>query len=469
MKTSYQRELKRNYLIVETEKSDTREEPPFEQKMLEQNQIDGILRFQVRQKDEEVRFFYEITSKQPLIRLLEGQTIQADQIRALVLGIARSLDHMEQYLISEKSVLLDPEYLYVDPESLKVWLCLVPGLECDFPEDYSRFLEYLLGKVDHRDKESVVLAYGLYQETRKENYGMADILRLAQQKGSVSGPNHKSGMENKEQDSAGLDTSSTTDWNKVGEKSTKAAFRTRKNEKGEAESGIGTGKNMQMRRPENEWQLGTVRTNRIQTDAQEETTGLLGRWKQRRKERKEEKQREIERAIQMPWDTIAFSGGFTGQPEAQAGYGEMEYKTEYGIEYGGAAYDSGSRAGRQQPAGTGTAAQSSDTVLLNGEINGTAAEGKRLTALDPGAEDIVIAYYPFIIGKQENLVDYVLHQETVSRLHLRIDRKEDRYYVQDLNSTNGTMAGGHMLENNEIMEIWDGVEISIAGARYRFE
>ena len=91
-------------------------------------------------------------------------------------------------------MLLDPEYLYVDPESLKVWLCLVPGMECDFPEDYSRFLEYLLGKVDHRDKESVVLAYGLYQETRKENYGMTDILRLAQQKSSVSGPNHKTGQ-----------------------------------------------------------------------------------------------------------------------------------------------------------------------------------------------------------------------------------------------------------------------------------
>ena len=110
MKTSYQRELKRNYLIVEMEKSDTRGEPPFEQKMLEQNQIDGILRFQVRQKDEEIRFFYEITSKQPLSRLLEGQTIQAEQIRALILGIARSLDHMEQYLIREKSGLLNPDY-----------------------------------------------------------------------------------------------------------------------------------------------------------------------------------------------------------------------------------------------------------------------------------------------------------------------------------------------------------------------
>lgn len=460
MKTSYQRELKRNYLIVETETSEGQGEPPFEQKMLEQNQIDGILRFQVRQKDEEVRFFYEITSKQPLSRLLEGQTIQAEQIRTLVFGIARSLDHMEQYLLSEKSVLLDPEYLYVDPESLKVWLCLVPGMECDFPEDYSRFLEYLLGKVDHRDKESVVLAYGLYQETRKENYGMADILRLAQQKSSVSGPNHKSGTKSQWQRSDDLEVLQSAGGNIAGEKS------------------LEEGDHVQRSRQENGWQLGTVRGKQIQTDAQEEPAGLLGRWKQRRKERKEEKQRELERAVQMPWDTIAFDGASPEEWGTPEGYGRAEYKEERGTENsgvryemgnGGTAYDPGSRAGRQQPLEAAAAAQSSDTILLNGETNGAAAQVKRLTALEAGTEDIVIAYYPFIIGKQENLVDYVLRRETVSRLHLRIDRKEDRYYVQDLNSTNGTMAGGHMLENNEIMEIWDGVEISIAGARYRFE
>ena len=460
MKTSYQRELKRNYLIVETETSEGQGEPPFEQKMLEQNQIDGILRFQVRQKDEEVRFFYEITSKQPLSRLLEGQTIQAEQIRALVFGIARSLDHMEQYLLSEKSVLLDPDYLDVDPESLKVWLCLVPGMECDFPEDYSRFLEYLLGKVDHRDKESVVLAYGLYQETRKENYGMTDILRLAQQKSSVSGPNHKNGTKSQWQRSDDLEVLQSAGGNIAGEKS------------------LEEGDHVQRSRQENGWQLGTVRGKQIQTDAQEESAGLLGRWKQRRKERKEEKQRELERAVQMPWDTIAFDGASPEEWGTPEGYGRAEYKEERGTENsgvryemgnGGTAYDPGSRAGRQQPLEAAAAAQSSDTILLNGETNGATAQVKRLTALEPGTEDIVIAYYPFIIGKQENLVDYVLRRETVSRLHLRIDRKEDRYYVQDLNSTNGTMAGGHILENNEIMEIWDGVEISIAGARYRFE
>ena len=55
MNISYQREMKRNYLIVETEK---RDEIPFEQNMLEQNQIDGVLHFQVRKKDTDIRFFY---------------------------------------------------------------------------------------------------------------------------------------------------------------------------------------------------------------------------------------------------------------------------------------------------------------------------------------------------------------------------------------------------------------------------
>lgn len=431
MKISYQREMKRNYLIVEPKRAELPEDIPFEQKMLEQNQIDGILRFQVRQKDTEIRFFYEITSKQPLARMLEGQTVRAEQLRALVLGIGRAMDHMEQYLLSEKSVLLDPEYLYVDPDNLKVWLCLVPGTECDFPEDYSRLLEYLLGKVDHRDKESVILAYELYQETRKDNYGMEDILRLARQKSSVSGPNHKGSL--------GLERPEKKDFEMV--RTASAEEKTEDTQKPE-------------------WKPGMVRASRIRTEPEPEKAGLFGRWKQHWKLRREEKQREMDQAIQMPWETMPSLSGFSNGTETWNEYSGREGRAEE--------YSAGRRLGKQEFAGTG-AAQSSDTILLNGEMAGNNTRVRRLTALDASLDDISISYYPFIIGKQENLVDYVLARETVSRLHLRIDRKEERYYVQDLNSTNGTIVGGHMLENNEIMEIWDGIEISIAGNRYRFE
>ena len=92
-----------------------------------------------------------------------------------------------------------------------------------------------------------------------------------------------------------------------------------------------------------------------------------------------------------------------------------------------------------------------------------------LSAMDSNRTDIPIPYYPFIIGKQEDLVDFKMGKETVSRLHLKIDQKEERYFIQDLNSTNGTMLCGRLLENNEEAELFTGDEISIAGYRYRFE
>lgn len=440
MNISYQREMKRNYLIVEAER---RDEIPFEQNMLEQNQIDGILRFQVREKDTDVRFFYEITSKQPLSRLLEGQSVQAAQIRTLVWGIAHALDHMEQYLLSENSVLLTPEYLYVEPESLKVWLCLVPGLERDFPEDYSRFLEYLLGKVDHKDKESVVLAYGLYQETRKENYGMGDILRLAQQKFDGNSAVGEADMEHMRD--FGMQPG-CSEWENAGiteDRSGPEQRRTASRDRNTA-------------RAETEWKPGMVRARQIQTDTVKESSGLFGRWKQRRKERKEEKQREQEREMQMPWEMM-----YVG--EAQSEYGVPAYRPdEIGGMRGNAVFPGDSASPVSFPQ------QSSGTVLLNPGSDERGIGLRSLRALDVGEADIVIAYYPFIIGKQENLVDYVLDRETVSRLHLRIDQKDGHYYVQDLNSTNGTMVDGRMLENNETIEIWEGTDLSIAGIRYQF-
>ncbi len=177
MKITYRRELKHNYMIIDPEQDSAREGAGYVRRILSSNGIEGVLRFQLRQMDGESWFYYEITSRQPLSRLLDGQSLQCGQIRSLVLGIAQILDRMEQYLLPESCVLLEPEYIYVEPDQFRIWLCLVPGFSGDFPEAYGKLLEYLLGKVDHQDKDSVVLAYGLYQETRRENYGMDDILR----------------------------------------------------------------------------------------------------------------------------------------------------------------------------------------------------------------------------------------------------------------------------------------------------
>ena len=392
MKISYQREFKHNYLIIDTTELLWQ---GYECHMMAQNQIDGILRFQIRQMDDGVRFYYEITSKQPLARILENRSIQTEEIWKLMIGIFGVLERMEAFLLSESSILLEPEYLYVNSDTFRVWLCLSPGLKRKCPEDFSRFLEYLLEKVDHQDKESVVLAYSLYQETRKENYGMEDVMRLLQRE-KDSQFCQEEGKEEEQEDCKS-------------NQQEKEIVR----QKESSPSG---------------WKI------------------LWEKWKQRLFKRNK-REKEIV-PVRVPWEMMFQEEESAYEPEVFKNHQpEAEPKKE-GKELMSADISQG-------------------TVLL--ADFSTKSQQRVLRALDSIGTDIPIPYYPFIIGKQENLVDFKLDKETVSRLHLKIDQKEERYFIQDLNSTNGTMLCGRLLENNEEAELFTGDEISIAGYRYRFE
>ena len=107
------------------------------------------------------------------------------------------------------------------------------------------------------------------------------------------------------------------------------------------------------------------------------------------------------------------------------------------------------------------------TVLLS-----EASENKAdyiLKSSDKTVEDIKISYFPFIIGKQERICDYIIKSEMVSRLHLRIDKdRGEKFSIRDLNSLNGTKLEGRLLDNEEVAELSLGNEVEIADLRYVF-
>ena len=173
MEVTYRREMKHNYLIIEPEEAGY---DSYETHMLAVNGIEGLLKFHIKQVDSRKFYYYEITSKQPLSRILEYHSMGGEELRKLIGGIAQTLGRLEAYLLQERQIILEPEYIYVEPERFSVFLCLVPGRQGRFPEEMTGLLQYLLGKVNHQDKECVVMAYGLYQESLKENYGMDDLL-----------------------------------------------------------------------------------------------------------------------------------------------------------------------------------------------------------------------------------------------------------------------------------------------------
>ena len=171
MEIRYSREMNHNYMIIEAPE----EETGYAVQMLSANAIEGLLKFRVRQTEEAREYYYEITSRQPLRRVLEKRTLSGQELRSILLSVLAVLKRVEEYLLKEEQLLLDPEYLYLEPDHFTVELCLVPGHREEAPQALSKLLGYLLERADHQDREAVVLAYNLYQISLRENYGTADL------------------------------------------------------------------------------------------------------------------------------------------------------------------------------------------------------------------------------------------------------------------------------------------------------
>lgn len=80
------------------------------------------------------------------------------------------------------------------------------------------------------------------------------------------------------------------------------------------------------------------------------------------------------------------------------------------------------------------------------------SEGKILAHL--GEETLTI-------GKQKDEVDLVLDDFSISRIHARITLEEDGYYLEDMNSTNGTFKNGLFLQPYEKRKLQEEDEIRL--------
>ncbi|GIL11959.1 MAG: hypothetical protein BroJett038_06790 [Chloroflexota bacterium] len=81
-------------------------------------------------------------------------------------------------------------------------------------------------------------------------------------------------------------------------------------------------------------------------------------------------------------------------------------------------------------------------------------------------QQVPISQDEVIVGRDESC-DVPLPERQISRQHIRIYRQNDRFYVQDLDSKNGTWINGQPLKGST--ELHDGDEIQLAlTTRIRF-
>ena len=107
-----------------------------------------------------------------------------------------------------------------------------------------------------------------------------------------------------------------------------------------------------------------------------------------------------------------------------------------------------------------------ETVVLSaGQTEGPAS----LVSREPG--ELATIYLDrdlMVIGKMENAADAVISLPTVSRIHAKIRKVDEEYYLSDLNSRNGTSVNGRLLKTGEEYKLQDEDQVEFAQARYIF-
>ena len=108
-----------------------------------------------------------------------------------------------------------------------------------------------------------------------------------------------------------------------------------------------------------------------------------------------------------------------------------------------------------------------DTGVLY-EENGDYDPHLVLISMDPRRrESIVLEDNCYIIGKLASESDIVLEHSSVSRIHAKIERYANDYYLCDMNSTNGTFLNGQRLAIKDPVKIQPNDEIAFARVRFR--
>lgn len=107
--------------------------------------------------------------------------------------------------------------------------------------------------------------------------------------------------------------------------------------------------------------------------------------------------------------------------------------------------------------------QTDDSTIL---LENMPAGRWKLRPLLPGYQEFCITGDNFLVGKKRDEVDGYIGRDTISRIHSRLFIRQERLFLADANSTNGTFVNEIAIEPGKEVEIFQGDRILFADVGY---
>lgn len=146
----------------------------YQVRMLQANQIEGILKIKGRGADGRSYYDYDVSGKISLKALYERNEIKAEDMKKFLERLLFVINETEKYMLNIHRILLEPENIYY--EDGEYYFCYYPSGKDNLWEKFHILTEYLVKRADYKDQKCVQMIFLLHKETMEENYSLEKLV-----------------------------------------------------------------------------------------------------------------------------------------------------------------------------------------------------------------------------------------------------------------------------------------------------
>ena len=389
----------------------------FREQMLLYNKIVGLLEFDVLKQDDGKIYEYCVAGLESLEVRCDCKRIGCEELKRIFNGILTIVYAAREYMLIEADFVLLPRAIFFAQDE-EMRLVYFPGYAHGFREQLCSLAEFLLDKIDYTDEGAVLLGYSIYMKTKSETCTieeLAELLKASQKKAS----------ENSDaSESLPVKADTVTEDKPVSAEIVSRPFQR------DLLSPGSEGRTAQKILSLPRLPMAIVIAVIIVVAVIEALLFIRGR---------------ISFGESKLKAALVLAAGVFAVAEAIKLARWMEDKLQ-----------NVHHADTEQ-------LEEGETVIIE-DTQGAEA----LVLISSDCPTIAVTRFPFVIGRDRDLADFVLDKPGISRAHLEIKKKGEMIFVTDCGSTNGTFINGSRLKKDIPLEIRQGDELKLANCTYYY-
>ncbi len=174
MNINFRKNITKSYMVIENVKDFSTLD--FETKMILSNKIGMLMASDYEVIDDKVNFLYDISSKQAFSKIFEITKMNFENLRAFVFALKNLAEDIDEYLLDANNVILKEDCIFSNMSCNEYTFCYFPYYHGDFAVELKEIFNKILNVINYDDDKAVRLAYHLVNEVQNENFVISNLL-----------------------------------------------------------------------------------------------------------------------------------------------------------------------------------------------------------------------------------------------------------------------------------------------------